>query len=266
MKKIIIASALISMFALSSCSVSVNGNEVDLKVKKEKTETASLNPEKAVNLDIDVKVGKINIEYGKTKNVDMNCTYKIRGINDDKVNSVLESIKLESKVKGDTVYISVDNDDFDTRFVNVTADLDIAIPDDFTGFNLESDVGDVKLNGLTGSFDIQANVGNVFLDNVNGDFDITANVGNIECKNISVLGDSRITANIGNIDASIDKVEKCDLEIIADVGDIDLDTQGSGYVEKEKSEDFVGKKSEILIDDKCTVKLSANVGRVKVKK
>ncbi len=266
MKKFIIASSLMAMVCLSSCTVSVNGNEVKFNAKKEGTERVNIEPEKATKLDVNVEVGKINIEYGKTKTVDVECSYVVRGTNDKKVSSAIENLKFDSKVKGDTVYLSVDNDDFDTRFVNVTTDLDIVIPSEFSDFTIESDVGDVKLNDLIGTFDIQADVGNVFLDNIKGDFEISADVGNVNCSDISITDDSEIVADVGNVDVLLKKVAKCNLKITADVGDIDLDTNGLSYEEKETSKDYVGKKSEVIIDNKCTAKLSASVGSVKMKK
>ena len=53
------------------------------------------------------------------------------------------------------------------------------------------------------------------------------------------------------------------LQLVADVGDIDVDTQGLDYEEKSESKDYVGKKQVVVIDDKCNVTLKADVGSVK---
>lgn len=265
MKKII-ASSVICALALSSCSFSINGEKLDFDTKESKSETVSIKPEKAVKLDIDIKVGQIDIRYGDTKNVEVIGSYTSKGASADKVSAALENVRLESKIKGDTLSISVTEPDFDTRFVNLTTDLDITLPSEFSDFTIDSDVGDINLDKLKGSFDITADVGDINLESLVGSFSIIADVGDIECDDLSITDDSSIKANVGDIDISLESVSECEFEITADVGDIDIDTQGLDFTEKEQSEDFVGKKKEIVIENKCTVKLSADVGNVKAAK
>lgn len=269
MKKFIIASTVLAAVALSSCSVSINGKEVvngDFDYKKTRTETMNIDPKKASKLDIDLEVGKIEIEYGDTKNIDIDVKYTSNGISEEKVSAALENAKITAEVKDKTVYIKSSEKDFDTRFVNLTADLDITLPSEFSDFVIESDVGDVRLDKLKGSFDISADVGNVKLDSLVGVFKINADVGNIDCDNLTIKDDSEIKANVGNIDVSVESVSECDVEISANVGDADIDTQGLNFTEKAQSKDYVGKKKEIVIDDKCTVTLKADVGNVKASK
>lgn len=269
MKKFILASTVLAAMALSSCSVSINGKEVvngDFDYKKTRTETLNIDPENASKLDIELEVGKIEIVYGDTKNVDIEIKYTGNGISEEKVSAALENAEITAKVKDKTVYIKSSEKDFDNRFVNLTADLDITLPSEFSDFVIESDVGDVRLDRLKGSFDISADVGNVKLDSLVGKFKINADVGNIDCDNLTIKDDSEITANVGNIDVSVESVSECNVEISANVGDADVDTQGLDFTEKAQSKDYVGKKKEILIDDKCTVTLKADVGTVKVTK
>lgn len=270
MKKFILASTVLAAMALSSCSIKVNGNDIvmngDWKFKQTKSETLNIEPEKATKLDVNIDVGKISIEYGDTKNVDVDVKFTSKGVNEDKVSAAIENAKIITEVKNKTVYIKSVEKDFDTRFVNLTADLEITLPSEFSDFNIESDVGDVHLNKLKGSFDITADVGDINLESLVGSFSIIADVGDIECDDLSITDDSSIKANVGDIDISLESVSECEFEITADVGDIDIDTQGLDFTEKDKSEDFVGKKKEIVIDDKCTVTLKADVGDCKTKK
>lgn len=269
MKKFILASTVLAAMALSSCSVSINGKEVvngDFDYKKTRTETLNIDPENASKLDIELEVGKIEIVYGDTKNVDIEIKYTGNGISEEKVSAALKNAEITAKVKDKTVYIKSSEKDFDNRFVNLTADLNITLPSEFSDFVIESDVGDVRLDRLKGSFDISADVGNVKLDSLVGAFKINADVGNIDCDNLTIKDDSEITTNVGNIDVSVESVSECNVEISANVGDADVDTQGLAFTEKAQSKDYVGKKKEVLIDDKCTVTLKADVGTVKVTK
>ena len=58
--------------ALSSCSVKVNGNDIqvnsDWKFKQTKSEKLNIEPEKATKLDVNINVGKISVEYEKSGN------------------------------------------------------------------------------------------------------------------------------------------------------------------------------------------------------
>ena len=236
MKKFILASTVLAAMALSSCSVSINGKEVvndDFDYKKTRTETLNIDPENASKLDIELEVGKIEIVYGDTKNVDIEIKYTGNGISEEKVSAALENAEITAKVKDKTVYIKSSEKDFDNRFVNLTADLDITLPSEFSDFVIESDVGDVRLDRLKGSFDISADVGNVKLDSLVGAFKINADVGNIDCDNLTIKDDSEITANVGNIDVSVESVSECNVEISANVGDADVDTQGLAFTEKD---------------------------------
>lgn len=269
MKKIILASTVLAAMALSSCSLTINGKEVindDFNYKKTRTETMNIAPEKASKLDIDLDVGKVEIKYGDTKNVDIDIKYTSNGTSEEKVDAVLESADVMVKVKGDTVSIESSEKDFDNRFVSLTTDLEITLPSEFSDFVIDSDVGDIRLDKLKGSFDITADVGNVQLDSLVGEFKIVAGVGNIDCDYLTVKKDSDIKANVGNIDVSLEGVSECEVNISADVGDVDLDTQGLVFTEVTQSKDFAGKKQEIVIDDKCTVTLKADVGSVKATK
>lgn len=270
MKKFILASTVLAAMALSSCSVKVNGNDIqvngDWKFKQTKSETLNIEPEKATKLDININVGKVSVEYGDTKNVDVDVKFTSNGVNEDKVSAAIENAKIITEVKNKTVYIKSAEKDFDTRFVNLTADLEITLPSEFSDFNIESDVGDIHLNKLKGSFDVTADVGNVKLDSLVGDFKVDADVGNIDCNNLTINGNSEINADVGNIDISLESVDECDLQLVADVGDIDVDTQGLDFEEKSESKDYVGKKQVVVIDDKCNVTLKADVGSVKVNK
>lgn len=270
MKKFIFASTVLAAMTLSSCSVSINGNDVavngDWDFKETKSETLNVEPEKAIKLDVDIEVGKVNIVYGNTKKVDVDVKYTSNGMSEEKVSAALENARIITEVKNQTVYIKSAEKDFDTRFVSLTTDLDITLPSEYSDFTIESDVGDIKLDKLKGSFDITADVGNVKLESLVGDFKINADVGNIDCDNLTIKDDSEINADVGNIDLSLESVDECNLQLIADVGDIDVDTQGLDFEEKSESKDYVGKKQEVVIDDKCNVTLKADVGNVKVNK
>lgn len=268
MKKFILASTVLAAMVLSSCSIKVNGNDIVMNgdFKQTKSETLNIEPEKATKLDVNIDVGKISIEYGDTKNVDVDVKFTSKGVNEDKVSAAIENAKIITEVKNKTVYIKSVEKDFDTRFVNLTTDLNITLPSEFSDFTIDSDVGDINLDKLKGSFDITADVGDINLESLVGSFSIIADVGDIECDDLSITDDSSIKANVGDIDISLESVSECEFEITADVGDIDIDTQGLDFTEKDKSEDFVGKKKEIVIDDKCTVTLKADVGDCKTKK
>ncbi|MBO5164502.1 MAG: DUF4097 family beta strand repeat protein [Ruminococcus sp.] len=250
MKKAMIISAAIPLITLVSCNISVNGFNVDTSFDFEKTnsETLEISGENITGLDVDVSVGKLKISYGDSEKVRIAGSYTCRGINEKKTDAALEKVKIQYNTSGQTLNITMAGEDFNSKFVNLSTDLDITLPKSFADFSVSSDVGDIEIVGLSGGFDI------------------SADVGQINCRDISLTGDSKISADVGDIDVTLVETAECELEISADVGDIDLDTQGLDFTVTDKSEDYVSKKKDVLIADKCKAELSADVGDVKINK
>lgn len=250
MKKFLVFGALLPVAVLTSCSININGIGEDLNFNftDNNSENVQIETDGINKIDVNVDVGECTVSYGESKTANIKGNYTVRGSNEKKVSAALENIKLTHEIKGDTLYVKVQTPNGSNNFINYTTDLEILLPTSFSDFTISSDVGKIELDGLSGSFDI------------------SADVGDIDADNITLTGDSKIDADVGNIDVSLADVAKCELEIIADVGNIDLDTNGLDYTETDKSKDYVGKEVEAVINDKCSAKLKADVGSVKIRK
>lgn len=249
MKKFLAFGAILPMAVLTSCSININGIGADLNFNytDNNSESVQIETDGISKIDVNVDVGECAIKYGESKTADIKGKYTVHGSNEKKVSAALENIKLTYEVKGDTLYVKVQTPG-SKKFLNYTTDLEILLPTSFSDFTISSDVGNIELDGLSGSFDI------------------SADVGDIDADNITLTGDSKIEADVGSIDVSLADVAKCELKVMADVGDIDLDTNGLDYTETDKSKDYIGKEVEAVINDKCSAKLKADVGNVKIKK
>lgn len=268
MKKILAFGALLPAAVLTSCSININGigTDADFKFTDKNSENVRIETDGIDKIDVKVDVGQCKVSYGESETADITGNYTVHGLNEKKVSAALENIKLTHEIKGDTLYVKVQTPNGSKNFINYTTDLEIILPTNFSDFKISSDVGDIELDGLSGNFDISADVGEIDLDSLSGNFDITADVGDIDADNITLTGDSKIEADVGNIDVSLTETAECELEIIADVGDIDVDTNGLDYTEIDKSEDYTGEKVKLVINDKCSAELKADVGNIKIKK
>lgn len=249
MKKLFLAA--IPLIAFASCSVNINGfnieKDADFNLSDSRTETVQIETDNIEKLNVDIDVGQCSVKFGESDNAEIVGTYKCSGVDKNKVSEALKDIKLKYEIRNDTLYISF-NDYKNFALISRITDLEITLPKSFCDFDISTDVGDIKLNELSGSFDIYADVGTV------------------TAKNIALNGDSRIKSDVGDIDVSIADAAECKFEISADVGDVDFDTQGIDYTEKDVSKDTVSEKYELIIGQKCQAELSADVGDITIRK
>lgn len=253
MKALLTATAIFSAALISSCSAVQKENYI-----KNSSESASADPGNVTRLEVSQCVGKCTISYGDTDQVIMNTNCRFSGIRSNKVNEAYENTALSYEIRDDELYVCfIDSstgkeigsqETSFTKIVNVNTDIEIILPESFSDFKIACDVGDVEMSGISGKFDI------------------SADVGDIDLMDISLTGDSVIRTDVGNIEVSLSAVEKSALEISTDVGNIELDTQGMNYSEISGSDNIVAQEKEILIDQKCTAVLKADVGNAEVKR
>ncbi len=249
MKRVLAAAAL-PLILLSSCSLkdykyTTKSDSVDIEVDTEKVT--------AVKLSNDV--GDIDISYGEGNTAKIHVDYKFRGIKEDAVSTAYDHISCKSELKDDVLEISFVDPETGKSFsewkkdepdlLEATSNIELVLPEKFESFDIDTDVGSVKADGLKGNFSLSCDVGNV---------DLTE---------LELLGDSDFSTDVGNIKLDIKSVEKCEVKAVTDVGDIKIKTSGLS-VESEEEEKTTGGKSEVTVDGKCKMKLECNVGKIKL--
>ena len=245
------AIAAASLIALTSCGIE---NPVVISNSSEDVEVAA---EKATELKTDINVGSIDVSYGETDKAEIHVDYKVQGITQNKVSSVSEHLSCKSEIEEEVLTISIVDPETGKSFwewknsnaksVEVEADVKILLPESFSKFDINSDVGNVKL------------------DKLKGEFDVKCDVGNVDMTDVGILADSEISVDVGNADISLAEVGECEAEVNVDVGDIDISTGSLKFETTSGEEDKpVGGKKEITVDGKCTMKLKCDVGNIDI--
>lgn len=245
MKKKLIAIAVVPIFVFSSCSLT---NVRNLKYTDTTSEKFTLKETGIKAVDLDIEVGNCTISYGDVKSPELSVEYKFRGITQKKIDEAKKQVGIESNVENDILYIEFElpENGYSTK-VEVATNIDIIMPEGDYDFDINSDVGDVFLDKLCGRFNIECDVGDIELDDV------------------TVMGDSDIYSDVGNVRVSLKNAEKSDLYITTDVGDITFDAGELNVNEKKASDNVTGERITVEINEKCTVKMNADVGEIKLR-
>lgn len=276
MRKLLTLCSAIAIISFSSCDINISGiNNVgtpDFIKKSSETQTIDLNSIRKI--EIDIEVGDCSVIFDDTAQSTVNVDYEFRAMNEKKAENLMNNTEMRCETKGDTLCIDFINSDTGKEIenkntLNIVTDMKIILSKSNISFDISADVGDIDISGFSGAFDISSDVGDIKAKSltVTNKSDFSADVGNINCE-ISEISTNELdfTADVGDIDLSLGAVEKSKIDISADVGNITLDTQGKNYEVISSKKDTVEQKKRIIINDKCTVEMKADVGDIKISK
>ena len=271
MKKFLSLCSVIAIISLNSCNIH---NNMSLDFIKKNNETQTVDTKNIAKIKININVGDCNIIVGDSSEAVINASCEYKAISDQKAQKAMDNTKLRCETQGDTLYI--DFIDLETgkkignikNLVNIITDIEIILPDNLKSFDISADVGDIDISGFSGAFDISSDVGDITAKNltITGKSDFNADVGDIDCE-ISELAETELEfkSNVGDVDLLLDTIAKSEIDISSDVGNIKLDTQGKSYEETYSEKGTVEQEKKIIIDGKCTVNMTADVGDIKIK-
>ncbi|MCM1132513.1 MAG: hypothetical protein NC340_03480 [Ruminococcus flavefaciens] len=277
MKKIPLLLPLLSVIALCSCSVNIeginNGSATDFIQKDSETRTVDV---KGIDkIEVDIAVGACNITVGDSDEAVMETNCECKGVSKEKVQKAIDNTELRCETKGSTLHIDFINSetgkkiDDSISFLTIITDLEIALPDSFSEFDISTDVGEITINGFSGAFDISSDVGDISAKNltVTGKSDFSVDVGNINCEIAELSANElELSADVGDVDLSLGRTDKSKIEIKSDVGNISLDTQGKSYEEISSRKDVNEQEKKITVDGNCTVEMEADLGDINITK
>lgn len=273
-----IAALLISLafIPLSSCSVNIHGvngiNDMDFKAdKKDTVNIADLNG--ITGIDADISIGDCKILSGDSGKAVINISYECRAKSQEKADSGIENIDINWTTEGSTLNIefidkTTGKEISNSDSVNFTTNLEIYVPEDFSTFDISTEIGDIDITDtFSGSFILESDIGNINAHNINvsGKSSLTSDVGDITADILEINSDMQIIADVGNAEISVETPQKSSISVSADVGDIVFKTNGQKYEEISSSDDFSGEKMNILIAGSCNVKMTSEVGEIKIK-
>lgn len=282
MKKLLTLCSVIGILSISSCSVNIhdlneNVTNVTSDFIKKSNETQTIDMKGIEKVWIDIAVGDCNITVGESDKAVINTSCEYKAISEENAEKAMDNTKLRCEIQDDVLRIDFIDSETGKKirevqnknFVNITTDIEVALPDNVKSFDISTDVGDIKADGFSGTFDISSDMGDITAKNltIKDKSSFSTDVGSIDCTvdSISAKG-LDLSADVGDVDLSLGAVEKSEIDISSDVGNITLDTQGKSYEETSSKKDYVEQEKRITIDGKCTVDMQADAGNIKISK
>jgi len=200
-------------------NVNINGANVEMEVIKELTE--KIDGDGASSLSITNPVGDVSIKPSEDSFIIMKEVLKVpKSTSDDEKKQLLESFSND--------YIKKSSDNVDVLVprmsvmgvMSVTVDLELMVPKHFS-VKHNPGVNSISVEEMDGSVNLQNNVGNINLARLGGPVNVHTNSGTI---NAMDLKEPRsLTVNAGNIIISSFDLPDGDLNIVSQVGKVELD-------------------------------------------
>ncbi|MGD9580599.1 MAG: hypothetical protein AB7V50_04445 [Vampirovibrionia bacterium] len=200
-------------------NVNINGSEAEMEIIKEQSEEISA--EGLKNLLITNPVGDVSISSTNESVVKVKKVLKVpKATSEEERKSLVANFEKTIFVKNDTnLDITVPHMSV-MGVMSVSVDLVIMLP---ASINVKQNAGvnNITVENLNGAVELQNNVGNIKLSSLSGPVNVHTNSGSI---NASGLKEPRsITANAGNILLSSFDIPDGNLNIVSQVGKIELD-------------------------------------------
>lgn len=269
----------VAVSALSACGyISANENRAGINVnvdnsyqhKKLREEVTDITDTAEISkILVRTDVGNVKVKLGETENIQVETQLEISyndKLSDENAESLLDEstpdIDVEDNVLSFKSLTSASKsltltdksiiDWFDmmteSNNYNISCNVTITVPASITDFEIETDVG------------------NVVVDGVSGKYNVSTDVGNIDVLNIAVSADSTLSADVGNITASLaDNTAAAKLDVSSDVGDISFDLGGLEYDVKYKDGDNAVSESASITTGALEITAKTDVGKFYLK-
>lgn len=273
------ACLFIAVSALSACGyISANENRAGINVnvdnsyqhKKLREEVTDITDTAEISkILVRTDVGNVKVKLGETENIQVETQLEI-SYNDKLSDENAESLLDESTP-------DIDVEDNVLSFKSLTsASKSLTLTDksiiDWFDMMTESNNYNISCNVTITvpasiiDFEIETDVGNVVVDGVSGKYNVSTDVGNIDVLNIAVSADSTLSADVGNITASLsDNTAAAKLDVSSDVGDISFDLGGLEYDVKYKDGDNAVSESASITTGALKITAKTDVGKFYLK-
>jgi hypothetical protein len=278
-KVVIVLIAIVMTIALSGCRITIdNGGSIGLNRAEESSEK-TVSSANIKNLKVSSAVGSIRVSTWDKNEIYIKAT-KIN-------NGIKNKAELLEELKNAEIVYNQDNDtltvkSFLPKFKNngISVEFDISVPKNITVFDIDSEVGDVRLSKLEGQIDVVNNVGKIDISECTGNINLKAVTGDVTVRKSILKDGSTLTSNTGRLlfDGSIDSSGT--YKMTTNVGKLDVTLPAECAFEIDASADVGSVDCEFNVDGNTTNKevnrkvngggpkhiLSNNVGGISINK
>ncbi|WP_339218327.1 hypothetical protein [Paenibacillus sp. FSL H8-0332] len=211
--------------------------------------STSLPVDSASVLKLDNAVGEVVVVPASGDKIEVKATVIVHEQTGHKlVAGVLDHAEVSIEHKGDALTVTTHSADSPKKSLwdwaqkeygdsNFSINYVIELPDTVSRFEVENNVGAVKLRGLKGTFDIVSNVGSIVLQDTTftGKSSVESNTGSIELGVAGMNQGSSLKAksDIGRISADLSASTECTVKARSELGHISGANNG-------KSKDYNG--------------------------
>lgn len=176
-------------------------------------------------LSVTAEVADVRIEFGGVDETVVE--FEQRGANRD--------LSFEAEASGGTLAVAVAEHgaapwffgDF-SESPRLTVTLPAALDEDALAVDLETDAGDIVLDGDFGEVSLISTVGDVRLDGSAERLDVETTVGEVTLDGYGITGTAALRTTSGDVDASLESVP-AGVDISTNVGDVDLELPTGDY-------------------------------------
>ncbi|WP_151735155.1 DUF4097 family beta strand repeat-containing protein [Paenibacillus tengchongensis] len=198
--------------------------------------TASLEAGSASTLKIDNAVGEVHVVPGQGAAVEVKAAIIVHSSKSDKDNEqLLESAEVAVKKSGDTLTVITYAKDHPKQNLwswaqqtyghsDISINYTVQVPPSLTGFDINTDVGRIRVQDVQGTFELSSDVGAVSLQNagIRGKSSVSTETGNIDLDLTAMDKSTRLKAEsaVGHISAALAEDMKVTLDTSTELGGI----------------------------------------------
>lgn len=129
-----------------------------------------------------------------------------------------------------------------------------------SGVSVTTDVGEVRATGVAGGVKIVTNVGDVTAS-VTGPIDVTTDVGNAQVSIVDLTGPVNVDTDVGNVTLHLPATASASIDAETDTGNVSV---GSAFKSRGKRSDNDGFRGTIGTSEGPKITLDADVGNVTI--
>jgi DUF4097 and DUF4098 domain-containing protein YvlB len=147
------------------------------------------------NVQIKTEFGSVRVQGGSQQGITYVFHSTAYSSSEDKARRQLQAMKVSTSVRGDTAYITAEDEEGSHN--RCSGEFVVNVPRDTASVRIESEGGNVMVNGITGRVHAETGGGSIHVDDVGGS--VEAQTGGDSIDVGTVGGDARLETGGGRI-------------------------------------------------------------------
>ncbi|HQB63115.1 MAG TPA: hypothetical protein PLL21_01925 [Sedimentibacter sp.] len=229
--------------------------------KAEKKESRTVDSAGKSTLIVKNSVGDIDIKSHESYDTIINIKITAKSGSKQKSEEFIENYTYNIETEGGFILV-------DTSFeeplsgINLITDLTVYVPSSINNTEVSTNVGTIRLDGLSGNMKIKSNVGDIIIDNSEGSYNLHVDVGDIVIRGSKALENSEFKTNTGGMEMSLDITKSRRITAETGVGDIEMSIVDDAGYQAVINEFMKDERIETKDEPYTFIDLTAGVGEI----